>query len=83
MDEDIATSLMHCYPFYTKFAETAAKGAVPVMAVHSAFNYFTAISSERLPANLLQGQRDFFGSHTYKRLDQEGVFHTEWEELDR
>jgi 6-phosphogluconate dehydrogenase len=35
-------------------------------------------SSERLPANLIQGQRDLFGAHTYERLDEEGSFHTHW-----
>ncbi len=46
----------------------------------SCLAYFDAMSSERLPANLLQAQRDFFGAHTYQRLDMEGIFHTEWEE---
>jgi len=34
---------------------------------------------ENLPANLIQAQRDFFGAHTYRRIDKEGIFHTEWE----
>lgn len=52
---------------------------IPIFAFASAFSYFEAIRSKRLPANLLQAQRDFFGSHTYKRIDEEGTFHTEWE----
>jgi 6-phosphogluconate dehydrogenase len=40
--------------------------------------YFDSYSSERLPANLIQGQRDLFGAHTYERIDVEGVFHTRW-----
>jgi len=39
-------------------------------------NYFGAFRSEKLPANLIQAQRDFFGAHTYKRIDKEGSFHT-------
>ena len=44
----------------------------------SALGYFDAYCSERLPTNLIQAQRDFFGAHTYQRTDKEGVFHTEW-----
>ena len=48
------------------------------MALSSALAYFDAYRSERLPLNLVQAQRDYFGSHTYERVDKEGVFHTEW-----
>ena len=50
---------------------------VPCMAFASALNYLKAYASERLPANLIQAQRDFFGAHTYQRVDKEGTFHTE------
>lgn len=54
---------------------------VPCMAFASALNYLKAYASERLPANLIQAQRDFFGAHTYQRVDREGTFHTEdWKE---
>ncbi len=52
---------------------------VPVPALASCLAYFDAYRSEWLPANLVQAQRDYFGSHTYRRIDREGVFHTEWE----
>lgn len=52
--------------------------AVPGMSASLA--YFDAYRSERLPANLIQAQRDFFGAHTYRRIDKAGVFHTRWEE---
>jgi 6-phosphogluconate dehydrogenase len=52
--------------------------ALPVMS--AALAYYDAYRSARLPANLIQAQRDFFGSHTYQRIDQPGYFHTEWEE---
>ncbi|MBI4189548.1 MAG: hypothetical protein HY525_03300, partial [Betaproteobacteria bacterium] len=45
----------------------------------SSLNYIDSYRSARLPANLLQAQRDYFGAHTYRRLDKEGVFHTEWD----
>ena len=40
--------------------------------------YYDSYRSERLPANLTQAQRDYFGAHTYRRVDRDGVFHTEW-----
>ena len=50
---------------------------VPCMAISSALSYLKAFSSDRLPANLIQAQRDLFGAHTYQRIDKEGTFHTE------
>jgi len=49
---------------------------VPCMAMSSALSYLKALSSDRLPANLIQAQRDLFGAHTYQRIDKEGTFHT-------
>jgi 6-phosphogluconate dehydrogenase len=49
---------------------------IPALCFASALNYFDALRSERLPANLIQAQRDFFGAHTYQRLDRDGSFHT-------
>ncbi len=57
-----------------------AEWGIPLLAFSTALAYFDAYRSERLPANLIQAQRDFFGAHTYRRVDKEGVFHTEWEE---
>jgi len=51
---------------------------IPVPAFASALSYYDGYRSERLPANLLQAQRDYFGAHTYRRIDKEGVFHTDW-----
>ena len=58
----------------------AVQHGVPVPALAASLAYFDAYRSERLPANLTQAQRDYFGSHTYRRIDQPGVFHTEWED---
>lgn len=57
----------------------AAKNGIPVPGVSNSLTYFDAYTSERLPLNLIQAQRDHFGSHTYERTDMEGIFHTEWE----
>ncbi|NGM83458.1 NADP-dependent phosphogluconate dehydrogenase [Paenibacillus sp. 7124] len=51
---------------------------ISVPAFASAISYFDSYRTERLPANLLQAQRDYFGAHTYERTDKEGIFHTEW-----
>lgn len=51
---------------------------IPMLATTSALAYFDAYRTDRLPANLTQAQRDYFGAHTYRRLDKPGVFHTEW-----
>ena len=57
---------------------TAVRLGYPVPGFGSALAYFDAYTTGRLPANLLQAQRDYFGAHTYERLDTEGVFHTDW-----
>ncbi len=56
-----------------------AINGIPLPGLSNALNYFDAYTSQRLPLNLIQAQRDYFGSHTYERLDREGKFHTEWE----
>jgi 6-phosphogluconate dehydrogenase len=58
---------------------TASEVGVPVPAFGSALAYYDSYRTAVLPANLLQAQRDFFGAHTYRRNDRDGVFHTEWE----
>lgn len=67
-------------PYLRQAIATAALQGIPAAALSSALSYFDSMTSESLPANLTQAQRDFFGAHTYKRLDRPGIFHTEWEE---
>ena len=56
------------------------ENGIPAACFSSALAYFDAFRSERLPANLIQAQRDYFGAHTYQRIDKEGTFHTDdWE----
>ena len=59
---------------------TAVKAGVPVPGFASAIAYYDSYRSARLPANLLQAQRDFFGAHTFERTDREGTFHARWNE---
>ncbi|EOT51293.1 MULTISPECIES: NADP-dependent phosphogluconate dehydrogenase [Enterococcus] len=56
----------------------AVQAGVPVPTFSSAIAYFDSYRSERLPANLIQAQRDYFGAHTYERTDREGIFHYSW-----
>jgi len=58
--------------------KTAVNCGIPVLAMTASLAYFDAYRQERLPANMIQAQRDYFGAHTYKRVDKEGAFHTEW-----
>jgi len=56
----------------------AAARGIPAPAFSASLAYYDAYRTARLPANLIQAQRDYFGAHTYRRVDKEGVFHTEW-----
>ncbi|MEL6917083.1 MAG: NADP-dependent phosphogluconate dehydrogenase [Bacteroidota bacterium] len=56
----------------------AIKNGIPLPGLASSITYFDAYTSSRLPLNLIQAQRDHFGSHTYERIDMDGIFHTEW-----
>ncbi|MCH4168849.1 MAG: NADP-dependent phosphogluconate dehydrogenase [Streptococcaceae bacterium] len=56
----------------------AVQSGIPVPTFSSAIAYFDSYRSEKLPANLIQAQRDYFGAHTYQRLDKEGTYHYSW-----
>lgn len=56
----------------------AASAGIPAPAFSSSLSYYDGIRADRLPAALVQGQRDFFGAHTYKRIDKPGTYHTQW-----
>jgi len=57
------------------------KLGVPAGAFASALSYYDASRTARLPASLIQAQRDYFGAHTYERIDRDGHFHTDWSKL--
>ncbi|MEU4651627.1 NADP-dependent phosphogluconate dehydrogenase [Nocardia fluminea] len=63
---------------WRRVVSTATLLGIPVPAFASSLSYYDALRAERLPAALTQGQRDFFGAHTYERIDAEGKFHTLW-----
>src|SRR4051812_22893934 len=63
---------------WRRVVSQAALNGVPTPAFSSSLAYYDGVRAERLPAALIQAQRDFFGAHTYRRVDREGTFHTEW-----
>jgi 6-phosphogluconate dehydrogenase len=65
-------------PNWRKVVSAAAELGIAVPAFSSALAYYDSYRSEKLPANLLQAQRDYFGAHTYERVDKPGIFHSEW-----
>ncbi|HUC79428.1 MAG TPA: NADP-dependent phosphogluconate dehydrogenase [Flavisolibacter sp.] len=83
LDENVASLLNEKQTAIRQVLTAAINAGIPVAATSSALGYFDAFCSERLPTNLIQAQRDFFGAHTYQRIDKEGVFHTEWNVEER
>lgn len=63
---------------WRKVVMTAVANGIPVPAFASSLSYYDSYRAETLPANLLQAQRDYFGAHTYQRVDKDGTFHTNW-----
>ena len=59
-------------------AQAAIGLGIPAPGLTAALVYYDSLRAKHLPANLIQAQRDYFGSHTYERVDKHGVFHTEW-----
>ena len=80
LDEAFQTEVTRRQDSLRFVVQTAVGLGIPVLAFSSALAYYDAYRTERLPANLTQAQRDFFGAHTYRRIDQPGDFHTEWSE---
>jgi len=79
LDPDLGGEVVRCLPSLRAVVIEAARAGLPVPGFMSALAYVDALRSDRLPTNLVQAQRDFFGAHTYERIDREGVFHTEWQ----
>jgi 6-phosphogluconate dehydrogenase len=80
LDQKIADFISEHSMALRKTVSAFAGHGIPAMCFASALAYFDAFRSVRLPANLIQAQRDFFGAHTYQRIDKEGTFHTpDWE----
>jgi 6-phosphogluconate dehydrogenase len=81
-DDYFADAVSSGLEAWRRIVSSAALNGVPTPAFSSSLAYYDGIRAERLPAALIQAQRDFFGAHTYHRVDKDGTFHTEWS-LDR
>jgi 6-phosphogluconate dehydrogenase len=78
LDPFFADVVRRAQPAWRRVVRTAIALGIPVPAMSAALAYYDGYRSARLPANLLQAQRDYFGAHTYERVDRPGVFHTNW-----
>ena len=77
-DEEFTNDLAAAQDSWRAVVTTAARLGIPVPGFSAALAYYDALRAERLPAALVQGLRDYFGAHTYRRTDRDGVFHTLW-----
>jgi len=78
LDADYAARLHDLIPGLRKVVVVASGAGVPIPSLAASLNYLDSYRTARLPANLIQGQRDLFGAHTYERTDMPGSFHTKW-----
>jgi 6-phosphogluconate dehydrogenase len=83
LDPDFKAWVLDAQPRWRQAVTTAQSAGIPVPAMSASLGYFDMYRTANLPLNLTQAQRDFFGSHTYERIDQPeaGFIHTEWEDL--
>ena len=79
LDENIHQNLVKSIPGIRTIVSDAAKCGIATPTYSVALSYFDNIRSAEMPANLIQAQRDFFGSHTYELKGKEATFHTKWE----
>ncbi len=79
LDSEFQNAVSERLPAWRHVVQTAIGMGIPAPAFSASLAYYDSYRSERLPANLTQAQRDFFGAHTYERVDKPGVFHTDWE----
>jgi len=78
LDEYFKNAVENYQDAWRNVVAIAVQRGIPVPAFSSALAYYDSYRTERLPANLLQAQRDYFGAHTFERVDKEGTFHFEW-----
>ncbi|MEU1666394.1 NADP-dependent phosphogluconate dehydrogenase [Streptomyces sparsogenes] len=77
-DEEFARRLGEAQDSWRAVVATAAERGIPTPGFATSLAYYDGLRADRLPAALIQAQRDYFGAHTYRRVDREGTFHTEW-----
>lgn len=80
LDSEFRAAVTQRLPAWRKVIQLAVARGIPTPAFSASLAYYDSYRSARLPANLIQAQRDFFGAHTYERTDREGIFHSEWEQ---
>lgn len=80
LDEKLGREVMGCQAAWRFIVKSGVEMGIPILGLSASLAYFDSYRSERLPANLIQAQRDYFGAHTYRRVDRSGSFHTEWQE---
>ena len=80
LDQQIGWEVMARQPDLRAVIRTTVGLGIPIPGLSAALAYFDGYRSAWLPANLIQAQRDYFGAHTYERIDEKGVFHTHWSE---
>lgn len=78
LDEYFRDQVTECLDAWRDVVVAAAQMGIPAPVFSSSLAYYDGLRAERLPAALVQGQRDYFGAHTYQRVDREGAFHTLW-----
>ncbi len=78
LDENVRKTISPLLPSIRSVVSQAIRCGISLPAFASAVSYFDSLRSEHMPSNLIQAQRDYFGAHTYERVDKEGVFHTQW-----
>jgi 6-phosphogluconate dehydrogenase len=83
LDAYFKNAVASCQEGWRQVVSMAARIGLPTPAISAALNYYDGYRSDRLPHNLLQAQRDYFGAHTYQRIDRAGAFHTDWLQLSR
>ncbi len=78
LDNTFKEAVLSRQTAWRQVVQVAVGLGIPMLAIGASLAYFDAYRSEVLPANLTQAQRDYFGAHTYRRVDREGTFHTNW-----
>src|SRR5438270_7477069 len=83
LDSEFSSRINAAQPAWRKVVSLAAESGIPIPAMSASLAYFDSYRSANLPQNLTQGQRDFFGAHTYERVDKPGAgfVHTDWQQL--
>ncbi len=83
LDPYFNETVKSCQKGWRHVVSSAVQIGIPVPAISAGLTYYDGYRSERLPHNLLQAQRDYFGSHTYERIDEDGTFHSDWLSMRR